>query len=45
MKIKETFDRAYGHIPKEVTYAPSFDGLWPRGLKYYWIKFIRSITR
>ena len=46
MKTKETFEKAYGHIPKEVTYAPiAFHDLLPRGIRYYWIKFKRWITR
>ena len=44
MSSKETLEKAYGNIPKEpspfinMDWVPSF-----RGLKYYWIKFIRSI--
>ena len=45
MKSKETFDKAYGHIPKEVNYALNFDDLLPRGIRYYWVKFKRWLTR
>jgi hypothetical protein len=46
MSIKETLDKAYGNIPKEPTV--SFDAGWipnVRGLKYYWLKFVRKLTR
>ena len=47
MSGKETLDRAYGNIPKEV--AGNFDFFdfvpTPRGIKYYWFKLIRKITR
>ena len=46
MSQKDTLDRAYGSIPKEVT--PSLDvfDIFPfRGIKYYWHILIRKITR
>ena len=48
MSPKDILDRAYGNVPKEPT--PSFfdfTDLIPtwRGIKYYWIKLIRKITR
>ena len=47
MSQKDVLDRAYGSIPKEVTPGfELFDWLptW-RGVKYYWYKLIRKITR
>ena len=46
MSQKDVFDRAYGSIPKEV--GIWFDMSWVpahRGLKYYWYKLIRKVTR
>jgi hypothetical protein len=46
MKVKETLDRAYGNVPKEIT--PYFDTDWIttwRGVKYYWLKLVRKFTR
>ena len=43
--MKDTFEKAYGSIPKEV--MPSFDfdiSPW-RGVKYYWLLLVRKITR
>ena len=43
---KETLDKAYGSVPKEVGF--NFDMTWMptwRGVKYYWHKLIRKITR
>ena len=45
MKVKETFDRAYGNIPKEPLIQISFDVIPFRGIKYYWIRFVRFFTR
>ena len=47
MTQKETIDRAYGSIPKEV--PGNFDYFdwvptW-RGVKYYWYRFVRKFTR
>lgn len=46
MKVKETLDKAYSNIPKEVTPAIDLDWVptW-RGVKYYWIKIVRKFTR
>jgi len=43
---KETLDKAYGNMPKEVGYSFDFDFVpgW-RGIKYYWYKLIRKVTR
>ena len=45
-KRQETFERAYGNVPKEV----SSEGLWDwipsfRGVKYFYHKIRRYITR
>ena len=45
-KPQETIERAYGNVPKEV--VPSFTLDWipnTRGVKYYYLKFIRFFTR
>ena len=46
MSQKDTIERAYGSIPKEVGYAIdlSFVPTW-RGIKYNWYKLIRKATR
>jgi len=45
MTQKEIIDRAYGHIPKEISmntdnfsWVPSY-----RGVKYYWYVLIRKL--
>ena len=46
MKVKETLDKAYGNVPKEITLSFGMD--WPpsfRGVKYYWLKLVRKFTR
>jgi hypothetical protein len=46
MSVKETFDKAYGNFPKEV--GIYFDLDWVpgfRGVKYYWYKLLRKVTR
>ena len=45
-KQQEVIDRAYGSIPKEVgvNFEFSFIPTW-RGLKYYWYKLTRKVTR
>ena len=47
MTTKETINRAYGSIPKEVNSNFDFFDWIPtyRGIKYYWYKFIRFFTR
>jgi hypothetical protein len=46
MTTKETLDKAYGNVPKEVGYNFDLD-LVPRwrSIKYYWYKLIRKVTR
>jgi len=43
---KETLDKAYGNVPREVGFNTSWDFIptW-RGVKYYWYKLIRKVTR
>jgi hypothetical protein len=45
MTQKETIEKAYGNVPKEVPLI-AFEELqiW-RGFKYYWYKLIRKATR
>ncbi len=46
MTRKEILDKAYGNIPKEPVI--NLDLSWiptPRGVRYYWIKFVRFFTR
>ena len=48
MSAKETIDKAYGNVPKEVGFSDHslFDWLpTPRGIKYYWLKVVRFFTR
>ena len=46
MSGKDTIEKAYGSIPREVGFGldmnwiPTF-----RGVKYYWYKLIRKVTR
>ena len=47
MSTRETIDKAYGGIPKEVAtgidllnWIPSY-----RGIRYYWLKLVRYTTR
>jgi hypothetical protein len=43
---KETLDKAYGNMPKEIGLDPNLDwGPTYRGIKYYWLKLIRKFTR
>lgn len=44
MKVKETIDKAYGNVPKEVGMFDVFSD-WPRGVKYHWIKLMRALRR
>ena len=47
MSGKETLDKVYGSMPKEVGFTSSlFDWLpsW-RGIKFYWYKLSRKVTR
>ena len=46
MSQKETIEKAFGSIPKEI--VPFFDLDWIptfRGVKFYWYKLIRKVTR
>jgi hypothetical protein len=45
-KQQDVLNKAYGNMPKEVGYAMDWDFIptW-RGVKYYWYKLIRKITR
>ena len=45
-KQEDVLNRAYGNVPREVgyTYDWSFMPTW-RGIRYYWHKLIRKITR
>jgi hypothetical protein len=46
MSIKETLDKAYGNVPKEP--LVSLDAGWVpnvRSFKYYWLMFVRKLTR
>ena len=46
MKAKDTIEKAYGSIPKEIT--PYIDLNWvptSRGVKYYWLLLVRKFTR
>ena len=46
MNVKETLDKAYGSVPKEIT--PYFELDWVptlRGVKYYWLMLVRKFTR
>jgi hypothetical protein len=47
MKPKETIEKAYGNVPKEIgamfdvfNWVPEF-----RGVRYYWIRAVRFFTR
>ena len=42
---KDVINRAYGGIPKEVGLVLIFDFMPIRGIKYYWYKLVRKITR
>ena len=46
MSSKETLDKAYGNMPREVGFSVDwgFIPTW-RGVKYYWYKLIRKVTR
>ena len=46
MTTKETLDKAYGNVPKEITPTWDFTFIptW-RGIKYYWLVLVRKVTR
>ena len=45
-KQDEVIQRAYGNMPREVGFSGNWDFIpaW-RGVKYYWYKLIRKVTR
>jgi len=45
-KQEDIINRAYGNMPKEVGFNGNWD-VFPswRGIKYYWYKLIRKVTR
>jgi len=45
-KVEDTINKAYGNMPKEVGYNVDWGFLpgW-RGIKYYWYKLVRKVTR
>jgi len=45
-KQEDVINRAYCNVPKEVGYAIdwNFFPTW-RGIKYYWYKLVRKVTR
>jgi hypothetical protein len=46
MTQKEILERAYGNIPKEPIIVFQLDWIPTiRGVKYYWLRFKRLITR
>ena len=46
MTQKDTLNKAYGNIPKEVGYAIDWDFIPTlRGIKYYFYKLTRKVTR
>ena len=45
-KQEDTLNKAYGNVPKEVGYNIDWNMIPTlRGVKYYWYKLIRKITR
>jgi hypothetical protein len=46
-KQEDTLNKAYGSMPKEVGMSQDMFDWLPtfRGIKYYWYKLIRKITR
>jgi len=46
-KQDDTLNKAYGNIPKEVGFNFDIISCLPvlRGMKYYWYKLIRKVTR
>ena len=45
-KQKDVINRAYGNVPKEIGYWYDWNFVpsW-RGVRYYWHKLIRKVTR
>ena len=44
-KTKDTIDKAYSNVPKEVGLTPNFDFFEFRGIRYYWALFKRRFLR
>ena len=45
-KQEDTLNKAYGNVPKEVGYAIDWNFIpTRRGIKYYWYKLVRIVTR
>ena len=46
-KQQDTLDKAYGNVPKDIGYTTDMFNWLPtyRGLKYYWYKLLRKVTR
>jgi len=42
---RETLEKAYGSVPREVGYSVVWDFTPVRGIRYYWHRLIRKITR
>ena len=42
---RETLDKAYGNMPREVGFSLVLDFSPIRGIRYYWHVLIRKITR
>lgn len=46
MSHRDTLDKAYGNIPKEIGIDFNMDWLaTPRGIRYYWLILVRKFTR
>lgn len=46
MSRKETFEKAYGNLPKELPGSVDWDWIpTMRGLKYYYLRLTRFFTR
>jgi hypothetical protein len=43
--MKETIQKAYGNVPKEVMPVFDFDISPFRSVKYYWLLLVRKFTR
>jgi hypothetical protein len=42
-KRQDTITKAYGNIPREPMFTWDFDLVPVRGLKFYWLKFLRKL--
>ena len=40
MSVKDTLNRAYGNTPKEIPDPFDFSDLFPRTVKYFWLRWI-----